>query len=73
MKTAEEKLINELAENGTDKQRELFLQYQKEVNSRLARLADCITEIAVLTAHQLGTDNAKSICIDMAKVKSELK
>lgn len=32
IKTAEEQLMQELAENGTDKQRNLFLAFQEERN-----------------------------------------
>ena len=73
MKTAQEQLIDELAENGTDRQRELFLKYQQEVNQRIKSLANSIGLLAIGTVHMIGSESAQDICQKMEQVKSSLK
>lgn len=54
--TAEEQLMNELTENGTDKQRELFLAFQNERNETMELLIKVITILTI----QIKLKNKKS-------------
>lgn len=66
--TAEQELINELAENGTDKQRELFLKFQTERNKQTERICKCIMLLAYGTANMIGIDALREIAGETDKI-----
>lgn len=72
-KSSEAELYEELANNGSEKMQQLFLECQKENNRQMRRLADVVEMIAIGSVHLIGFNTAKEIVITCQSIKETLK